>query len=371
MTTLSLVAFAVALFLTGFHILACILASLRVSAVQPGGSRVEPLSTVISVAGLDGPEIEVALSALALASPTVEVLYCAYDEKDPAVGVLRQQLAATPAENVRLLIGRSRVSRNPKLDNIEKALDAAANDLVVFVDGNMRMPPDFVKRVMAEWDDASTGAVSSPPLGVEPANFWAEVECAMLNTLFARYLLAADHIGAGFVQGKVFMMRRSFLAAHGGMQALEGEPVEDGAATRLVRAAGRKVRAVTRPFEQPLGHRALTEVWQRTLRWSQQRRHSYPIVFTLEPLITAIPALAMTAMASIAGGLPTLPIVFALTVLWYGVEALLALRAGWPLNGRFVFAVIARDIMAILAWSVAWWRTRYVWRGHAVDLAAK
>ena len=371
MTTLSLMAFAVALLLTSFHIFTCLLAGLRVSVIKPARSCPEPLSIVVSIASLDGPEIDVAMSALPLAGPTVEGLYCAYDEQEPAVSALRRQLAAAPMENVRLLVGRSRVSRNPKLDNIEKAFDAVTTDLVAFVDGNMRVPPDFVQRIMAEWNDPSTGAVSSPPLGVEPANFWAEVECAMLNTLFARYLLAADRIGAGFVQGKVFMMRRSFLAAHGGMQALEGEPVEDGAATRLVRAAGQKVRSVTCPFEQPLRHRALAKVWQRTLRWSQQRRRSYPIAFALEPLITGIPALVLTAMASIAEGLPALPITVALAALWYGVEALLALLAGWPLNSRFVLAVIARDAMAILAWNVAWWRTRYVWRGHDVDLAAK
>jgi ceramide glucosyltransferase len=368
LNSLSLLLLALPALLLAVHACTCLLAGLRLRTTVRTGARSEPVTIVISIAGLDPHEMEAAMSALALASPTVEILYCGYSDAEPAVATLRRHLAATPVDNVRILVGRARTSCNPKLDNIEKALAAVRSELVVFVDGNVRVPPDFVSRLFAEWDD-ETGAVSSPPLGVEPGNFWAEVECAMLNPLFARYQIVAAGAGAGFVHGKVFMIRTSFLASRGGMRALEGEPIEDGAATRLVRSAGKKIRLTRRPFEQPLGHRRFRDVWQRNLRWALQRRYCYPVVFAIEPLMTGIPTLVAAAVAAAYWALPVLPLTIGTAILWYGSEAVLARLAGWPWSLRSVLAAIVRDGLAVGVWVGAWLGSRYVWRGQSVDLS--
>jgi ceramide glucosyltransferase len=369
LNALSLVLLAAAVLLLAIQAVTCLLAGLRLRIRIRASECREPMTVVVSIAGLDSFEMEAAMSALALAGPRVEILYCGYSEAEPAVVALRGRLAAAPVDNVQVLLGRTRTTCNPKLDNIEKAFVATRSDLMVFVDGNVRLPPDFVARLSAEWDDA-TGAVSSPPLGVDPGNFWAEVECAMLNPLFARYQIVSDCAGGGFVHGKVFMVRKSFLASHGGMRALEGQPIEDGAATRLVRAAGKKIRLTCRLFEQPLGHRRLRDVWQRNLRWALQRRYCYPVVFAFEPLMTSIPMLAAVAFAAGPLGLPVLPLTLALAAFWYGSEAALALLAGWPWTLRSVLAAIVRDAMAVGVWGAAWLKTRYVWRGQPVDLSA-
>jgi ceramide glucosyltransferase len=369
LNALSLLLLAAPALLLAVHAFTCLLAGLRLRRTTPAPDRDEPLTIVVSIAGLEAFEMEAAMSGLALAGPTVEIIYCGYSEAEPAVAILRRRLAAAPVDNVRVLVGRTRTSCNPKLDNIEKAFEEVRSEVVVFVDGNVRLPPDFVARLMADWND-TTGAVSSPPLGAEPGNFWAEVECAMLNPLFARYQIVADCIGGGFVHGKVIMIRRSFLASRGGMRALEGEPIEDGAATRLVRAAGKKIRLTRRLFEQPLGRRRLRDVWHRNLRWALQRRYCYPVVFVFEPLMTGLPALAAATLAAMYLGFPVLPLTIGLAVLWYGSEAVLARMAGWPWTLRSVLAAVVRDGMAIGVWGTAWVTTRYVWRGQSVDLSA-
>ncbi|HTR87617.1 MAG TPA: glycosyltransferase [Reyranella sp.] len=354
--------------LIGLHVLTCLVAGLRLRTAPVAVAKHEPMTIVVSIAGLDAFEMDAAFSALALAGPTVELVFCAYDEAEPAVIALRRRLAFSPAMNVRVCIGRRRWSRNPKLDNIEKAFDLVRTELVVFADGNVRLPLDFPDRLLAEWND-TTGAVTSPPQAANPEGFWAEVEYAMLNPLFARYQIVSDWLGAGYVHGKVFMMRHSFLAAHGGMKALDGEPIEDGAATRLVRAAGQRIKLTRRLFEQPLGRRLLADVWQRNLRWAQQRRYCYPVVFVFEPLMTGLPALALAASGAAVSGVSVLPVVIATSVLWYGSEAVLALLAGWEWRPRSVVAAMTRDVLAIGVWCAAWFRTAYVWRGQPVNLS--
>ena len=78
--------------------------------------------------------------------------------------------------------------------------------------------------------------------------------------------------GFGFAQGKTMLWRRADLERAGGIEALAKEVAEDAASTKIVRAAGRKVRLVAQPFPQPLGHRSASEVWNRQLRWARLRR---------------------------------------------------------------------------------------------------
>src|SRR5258706_450958 len=128
-------------------------------------------------------------------------------------------------------------------------------------DSNVSTPPDYLRRLLATWR-ADTGLVSSPAVGCTPANIWAELECAFLNTYQVRWQCFADSIGMGFAQGKTMLFRRALLERAGGIRALALEIAEDAAATKLVRKNDLRVRVVDRPFPQPLGHRTAAEVWQ-------------------------------------------------------------------------------------------------------------
>ena len=101
-------------------------------------------------------------------------------------------------------------------------------------DSNVLMPRDYLQRLLAGWRP-DTGLLCSPPIGCQPDGFWAEVECAFLNTYQARWQYAADTLGLGFAQGKTMLWRRRDLERAGGIQALAEEIAEDAAATKLVR----------------------------------------------------------------------------------------------------------------------------------------
>ncbi len=121
----------------------------------------------------------------------------------------------------------------------------------MLADSNVLMPPDYPRpssRVAG-----GHGLVCATPIGARPDGFWSLVECAFLNTLQARWQYAGEAVGLGFAQGKSMLWHRPFLNAQGGIRALSAEIAEDAAATKLVRATGRKVNLVAAPFAQPLG----------------------------------------------------------------------------------------------------------------------
>jgi len=178
-----------------------------------------PVSLVRPLCGIDNYTAETLLSTFELDHPCFEILFCVADASDPVLSLIKDLMAANPAIDVRLLIGEDRVSANPKLNNVVKGWRAASHDWVVIADSNVLMPPDYIQSLFASWR-ADTGLVASPPIGSRPRGFWAEIECAFLNTYQARWQYIVDSFGRGFAQGKTMLWRRADLEAGGGIEAL-------------------------------------------------------------------------------------------------------------------------------------------------------
>ncbi|MCB1480573.1 MAG: glycosyltransferase [Rhodobiaceae bacterium] len=340
---------------------------LRRPAVSPGQSALsEPVGVIVPVAGLDAREAKIATTALRLVNPDVEIVFCAFDESEPAVAVVRAALEQHPDANARLLIGREHTTRNPKLDNIEKGYAAISADLAVSVDGNIDVPADLIGRLMSV-HDARTGVSSAVPIGTQPETFAADVECAALNTFYARWQFCADELGDGKANGKVFMVRRSLLERAGGVDKLGSDTAEDASATKIANGFGLKTRLITSPVAWPIGARSLAEVWSRYLRWAQLRKQSYPALYVLESLITPAPAMVLAAGIAYAHDLSPFSVMMLLLVIWYGVEAALAHAVGWPWTWRFFPACLVRDAMMVTIWPIAMVKRTYLWRGRIID----
>ena len=327
----------------------------------PGVSLVRP------ICGLEN-YIELTLrSAFHLHYPRYEIVFCAAAANDAAVPLVKRLIAEYPHVPARLLVGNETIGDNPKLNNVCKGWRAAAYDWVVMADSNVLMPADYVERLLAAWR-ADTGLVSSPPVGCRPDGFWAELECAFLNTYQVRWQYAAAGVGIGFAQGKSMLYRRSQIEAAGGIRLLASEPAEDAATTKLMRSLGLRIGLVAAPFGQPLGRRSVREVWARQLRWARLRQASFKRYYALEILSGGVGPLIGIACVLATSGLPVGGVVAAAAV-WYGAEAALAHAAGWHLTVRSPLAWMLRDVLLPLLWLGGWLGRGFVWRGNQMRAA--
>jgi ceramide glucosyltransferase len=332
-------------------------------------SSVEPVSVVRPVCGVDHFDEMTLRSTFALDAPNYEIIFCAAREDDLAVPLVRRLIADYPHIEARLLVGDDRPTSNPKLNNIVKGWAAARHQWIVLADNNVLMPTHYLDDLFRSFGP-DVGLVCSPPVGSSPIGFWAELECAFLNTYQARWQSAADTIGFGFAQGKSMLWRRDVLDEAGGIVALGAEIAEDAAATKIVRAHGLNVRLVDRPFDQPLGLRSMTQVWDRQVRWARLRRATFPLFYVPEILSgSALPAAAAVVAAMAFDFDPLLSLV-GLFSIWYGAEALLAAAAGWHMRWRSPFAWMLRDALLPVLWVEGWVGNTFVWRGNDMSVAA-
>jgi ceramide glucosyltransferase len=370
MTILIWAAAAFCIFTTAIHLASTLAAIIRCRAPAahlPARHPAPGVSLVRPICGIENHVEETLASAFALDYPRYEIVLCVASAQDPIVPLARRLIAAHPGVPARLLVGNEKISDNPKLNNIYKGWREAAHEWIVLADSNVLMPSDYIQRLLAAWRPA-TGLVCSPPVGGRPDGFWAELECAFLNTYQARFQYVVDTLGFGFAQGKSMLWNRNVLERAGGIRALGSQLAEDAAATKVVRAAGLKVRLVDAPFEQPLGHRSAAEVWRRQVRWARLRRTSFKTCFMPEVLSGAAWPIAAAALVAVQSDL-SLMTVPGVAALWYGSEAVLAWAAGWHLTARSPLAWALRDLLLPVVWLNGLFGTGFVWRGNQMRVA--
>jgi ceramide glucosyltransferase len=339
----------------------------RTPRSAPSEQQLPPVSLVRPLCGLDNYAVDTLRSTFDLDYPHYEILFCVASAKDPVVPLVEALMARHSQANARLLVGDDRVSSNPKLNNVVKGWHAARHDWVVLADSNVLMPRDYLQQLFASWHD-DTGLVASPPVGCCPEGLWAELECAFLNTYQARWQYVIDTLGHGFAQGKTMLWRKADLDSAGGIAALGKEVAEDAASTKIVRAAGLRVRLVDRPFVQPLGRRGAAEVWNRQVRWARLRRASFLLYFLPEVLAGGVLPMIAAAIVADAFDVPAVLGASAMGALWYGAEMVLAAGAEWHLPLLYPLYGLLRDLSLPVLFVSALGGSDFVWRGNEMQV---
>ena len=353
------------------QIVSVLIAVLRLRRNSPdeaaSAQHLPPISLVRPLCGLDNYAADTLRSTFALDYPQYEILFCVAAANDPVVTLVKSLIAEHDSANARLLIGDDRVSSNPKLNNVVKGWRTARHDWIVLADSNVLMPTDYLQQLLRSWR-ADTGLVAAPPVGGRARGFWAELECAFLNTYQARWQYVIDSFGRGFAQGKTMLWRRGDLDRAGGIAALGNEVAEDAAATKIVRNAGLRVRLVDRPFVQLLGRRGAAEVWHRQVRWARLRRASFLPYFLPEALAGAVLPMIAAAIVADAGGVSPALGAGAVAIIWYGAEMALAAAAEWHLPFLYPLYGLTRDLLLPVLFLSALGGSDFVWRGNEMQV---
>lgn len=359
--------------LLALHLATVVLAGLRYTRPPEqtvSDTDLPPITLLRPVCGLDAFDEVTLRSSFLLDYPDYNIIFCAARADDPACALVTKLIANFPHVPAKLMIGEAHITGNPKINNMQKGYLAAYTDHIVMTDSNLLLPRDYLRQLVARWQDHRVGLITSPAAGSHAENLWSAVECAFLNTHQGRWQLAADSIGLGYAQGKTLYGKRSIINAGGGLQALGGDLAEDVAMTKLIRDQGKRVRVAQQLYVQPIGTKSFDQVWARQLRWSLIRRQGFLHLFLLEmvqgPLL---PTLICAGLVG-SGALPAWALLATLTV-WYGAEWALAWLARWPASFRDVAAFVLRDALIPVIWAATWTQRGLIWRGNRVSHPAK
>ena len=343
-----------------------------------GGARptqsLLPVSILKPLRGTD-PEMYESLRSHCLQDfPEYEIIFGVSESDDPAIPLIERLKLEFPRCVIRLLVCARNLGTNIKVSNLAQMLLEAKHDIILVNDSDIRVQPDYLRRVIAPLADPQVGLVTCLYRGVPGRTLGSRLESLGISTDFSAGVLAARQLEGSirFGLGSTLAFRRRDLEAIGGFESFVDYLADDYEIGRRIAGQGLKVKLSDVVVQTYLPSYTLREFVDHQLRWGRtvrdSRRWGYLGLVLTFGLPWALLALLLSLWLS-RGALEA----WLLLVAVAGFRLAVALLVGWSvLRDRQVLRLLAllpfRDLIALLVWIASLAGHKVVWRGDSFRL---
>jgi len=330
-----------------------------------------PISILKPCRGLDREIYENFASFCRQDHPQYEILFAVAGRQDPVVPVIERVMREFPSVPIRLLDNIPAVGANGKVNKLVRLAAEARYDLLVINDSDVRVRPDYLRRVVEPFRDPRVGAATAMYRAETEGSLGADLEAVGITSEFQAGVLSAWRLeGVKFALGATMACTRKALDAIGGFEALADYHSDDYELGSRIAARGYRVELLRDPVTLVHGRQTFGEFAAHQLRWALTTRFARPgghfgllLTFGLPwSLVAAAIAPAPWIAAAYLAGYLVLRMAAAWTVGVWGLGDSLLRRRMW--------LVPLRDATGFVTWVASYFWTRIEWRGsafHVVD----
>ena len=351
--------------LLGGSLVYCILIMLAarryLSVKPPVAAGQPPISVLKPLCGLDEGLEENLRSFFAQDYPEFEILFAVHCADDPAAAVLKKVKGEFAGRvETRLIVTGESTIPNAKAFSLNQLVREARHDVLVMSDSDVRVEPDFLKRLAAELDDPRVGMITCPYRAVPGNSLWSRLEAIGLNTEFIGGVLVARMIeGMRFALGCSVAIRRGVLDAMGGFDHLEEFLAEDFVMGRRAAELGHVVLFSSVVIEHRIGSQDMRESLGHRLRWARSTRRSRPVGYWGQIFTYPLPwALLLWAAHGAAWPIVLLAVAVRAGAAWGTAGAVLH----DPLIRREWWLLPIQDVLGFFVWIGGFVGATIVWR---------
>jgi ceramide glucosyltransferase len=344
-----------------------IFAAVRYRAVRPPELRAAaPISVLKPLAGLDDGLEANLRSFFEQNYPSFEMLFAVRSPDDPAIAVVERLRTRYPGVPSRLMVVGDPPYPNAKVYSLDRMLAAAEHDLLVMADSDIRVAPDMLRTIAAEFQDERLGLATCPYRAVPGRSFWSTLEAIGLNTEFIGGVLVARMLdGMKFALGPTIVARRRTLERIGGFHAVKDFLAEDFVMGKLAAERGDGVILSSYVIEHAIGAQPFAANMRHRLRWNRSTRRSRPWGYIGQVFTNPLPpALILCAVKPEWWPVLVVTAVFRAAAGWATAEHVLR----DPLTRRLWWLTPLQDIASFVVWMAGFFGNTIVWRGRKYRL---
>ena len=297
--------------------------------------------------------------------PEYEIVFGVSDANDPAVQAVERLRQEFPDRSIQLIVCTEVLGTNTKVSNLAQMVRSARYDHFIVSDSDIRVPPDYLRRVVAPLAEPGVGLVTCLYRGIAGPTVSSKLEALGISTDFCAGVLVARSIEGGlrFALGSTMAFRRQDLEAIGGFESFVDYLADDYELGKRIAGLGRKVRVSDVVVETFLHSYTVREFFDHQLRWARGVRGARPggyagLLFTFGWL-WALLALFASGGAMWAWSVFAAAVVLRFLVAWIvGVDALADRQVP-----RFSLLIPLRDLVGVLVWVLSFASNTVTWRG--------
>jgi ceramide glucosyltransferase len=346
----------------------------RRKAADEGARLTQPATPPVSILkplkGSDPEMVESFRSHCLQDYPQFEIIFGVSDPADPAIEVVEQLKREFPRCAIHLVTCSEKLGANVKVSNLAQMLLQAAHENILVNDSDIRVPPDYLRRVVTPLSDPQIGLITCLYRGIANRTLGAKLESLGISTDFAAGVLVARHLEGGirFGLGSTLAFRKRDLEAIGGFEALVDYLADDYELGRRIAQRGLAVKLSEVVVETFLPKYSLRGFFDHQLRWARAVRDSRRWGYLGLLLTFGVPWAGLALLLS-----------YGAAWAWDLFAAVLSLRiavavvVGWSvLRDRQIVPLLLllplRDFAALIVWFLSLLGDTVVWRGDSFTL---
>lgn len=329
------------------------------------GLNFTPPATILKpVRGADAEAYENFASFCRQDYPEYQIVFGVREESDPAVPIIRRLIADFPDRDIELVISANEIGYNAKVSNLQNVFAKSKHDTLLIVDSDIRVEPDYLRRVIAPMQQPRVGMVTCLYRGAGARTFAALLENVGISSTFGPEVCSSRLLeGIAFALGSTIVMKRDLLENIGGFQAVADYLADDFLLGNSTAKAGYEVVLSDCVVDHISGPDTLATMLKHQLRWGRSTRISRPwgyrgLILTYGTATSLLALLAWSASSFAWWLFAVTMFVRFLPVFVVGVFGLKD-----RILARYFWLVPVRDLITFGIWMASFIGDEIQWRG--------
>ncbi len=328
-----------------------------------------PISILKPLRGADPRAYECFRSHCLQDYPDYELIFGVSEADDSAVPLIQRLMQEFPERRIRLVICPQALGANRKVSNLIQMLPEARHAVLLINDSDIRVPRDYLRRVVAPLADPAVGLCTALYRGIPGRTIWSKLEALSIADFVGSVLIAhrfAPSFHYGF--GSTLCLRRDALDKTGGFERLADYLADDHQLGTNLVAAGYRVFLSDVIVETALPDYDLRGFWNHQLRWARTVRDASPRGYVGMLLALGVEWAALAVIIS-GAAVWSLALFFAAALLRLDAVLAVALfvthdHSIW----RRIWLVPLRIAQGAAVWVASFFSDTVVWRGEEFSL---
>ncbi|MBI2876300.1 MAG: bacteriohopanetetrol glucosamine biosynthesis glycosyltransferase HpnI [Candidatus Tectomicrobia bacterium] len=342
----------------------------RLFQPDPGEERAEELPPASILKPVKGAEPGISQNFHSLCCqdyPTYQIHFGTVTPEDPAIPVIERVRDRCPGREIGLhVVGRGD-GANEKVWILRNLLGKAQEELLVINDADIRVGPDYLRRILPPLKDPEVGLVTTPYRAIEAQGkgIYATLTALYVNADFFPSVAVASRLQRiDFGLGATLATKRQVLARIGGLEALADLLADDFYLGHKIDRAGYQVRLVPYLVDTVIPRQGARDFFHQQLRWARTLRSCRPWGYFWSGITHGVTASTLWLLLSrfSHGGW----LLFALTLL-------VRLLTTWGITSHYLrlpraahdlWLLPLRDWLGTFFWLGSFLGNRVTWRGR-------
>lgn len=330
-----------------------------------------PVTLLKPVYGLDPEMLDNLRSFCRQDYPSYQIIFGVQDKNDLAIPVIEKVIKEFKEVDVSYIVNPKIYGSNRKVSNLINMYPTAKHEYILIADSDMRVPENYLSRVMPAFSDSDVGAITCLYSGSAKSKVASSLNAMFINAWFLPSVLISKLLQPiNYCLGATMIVRRTLLDKIGGFHALSNYLADDYMLGKLVSDLGYKIHLSNFIVENIIEENSIKDLMTHELRWARTLRRVEPLgyAFTFLTDTLVISLLTGIALFFTTGSLlwSLLPVAFAFMARIY-LHVRTAQITG-STNAGSIFLIPLRDVLTFCIRVVSFTGNTIQWRNNSFNV---